>query len=157
MKYGFLFIGFTFVGFFMFDIIAGARVAPAEYLLTGIALVLFFVLLLAFAGIPLTSGFTAKIAAFVPAIQYGGAAGAILVVVGVLCSIVTAYAYFKVAGLMFRTPEAQASSSGDVVEVSAPSLGSSLAITLGVVVTVALGVFPGPLLNLFESTTTFLR
>ncbi len=117
----------------------------------------FFVLLLAFAGIPLTSGFTAKIAAFVPAIQYGGAAGAILVVVGVLCSIVTAYAYFKVAGLMFRTPEAQASSSGDVVEVSAPSLGSSLAITLGVVVTVALGVFPGPLLNLFESTTTFLR
>ncbi len=35
----------------MFDIIAGARVAPAEYLLTGIALVLFFVLLLAFAEV----------------------------------------------------------------------------------------------------------
>jgi inner membrane protein len=51
IKYGFLFIGFTFVAFLMFDIIGGARVAAAEYLLTGIALVLFFVLLLAFAEV----------------------------------------------------------------------------------------------------------
>ena len=51
IKYGFLFIGFTFVAFLMFDIIAGARVAPAEYLLTGVALILFFVLLLAFAEV----------------------------------------------------------------------------------------------------------
>lgn len=49
IKYGFLFIGFTFVAFLMFDIIGGARVAAAEYLLTGVALILFFVLLLAFA------------------------------------------------------------------------------------------------------------
>lgn len=51
IKYGFLFIGFTFVAFLMFDIIGGARVAAAEYLLTGIALVLIFVLLLAFAEV----------------------------------------------------------------------------------------------------------
>jgi inner membrane protein len=51
IKYGFLFIGFTFVAFLMFDVIAGARVAAAEYLLTGIALVLFFVMLLAFAEV----------------------------------------------------------------------------------------------------------
>lgn len=51
IKYGFLFIGFTFVAFLMFDVIAGARVAAAEYLLTGIALTLFFVLLLAFAEV----------------------------------------------------------------------------------------------------------
>jgi inner membrane protein len=51
LKYGFLFIGFTFVAFLMFDIIGGARVAAAEYLLTGVALVLFFVLLLAFAEV----------------------------------------------------------------------------------------------------------
>jgi len=49
VKYGFLFIGFTFLAFFMFDVVAGARVAAAEYLLTGAGLVLFFVLLLAFA------------------------------------------------------------------------------------------------------------
>jgi inner membrane protein len=56
VKYGFLFIGFTFLAFLMFDIVGGARVAAAEYLLTGAGLVLFFVLLLAFAEV---IGFTA--------------------------------------------------------------------------------------------------
>lgn len=51
VKYGFLFIGFTFLTFFMFDVVAGARVASAEYLLTGAGLVLFFVMLLAFAEV----------------------------------------------------------------------------------------------------------
>jgi inner membrane protein len=51
VKYGFLFIGFTFLAFFMFDVVAGAKVAAAEYLLTGVGLVLFFVLLLAFAEV----------------------------------------------------------------------------------------------------------
>jgi len=51
VKYGFLFIGFTFLAFFMFDIVGGARVAAAEYLMTGAGLVLFFVLLLAFAEV----------------------------------------------------------------------------------------------------------
>ena len=51
VKYGFLFIGFTFVAFLLFDIVGGARVAAAEYLLTGAGLVLFFVLLLAFAEV----------------------------------------------------------------------------------------------------------
>lgn len=51
VKYGFLFIGFTFVCFFMFDVVAGARVAAAEYLLTGVGLVLFFVMLLAFSEV----------------------------------------------------------------------------------------------------------
>lgn len=56
VKYGFLFIGFTFLAFFLFDIVGGARVASVEYLLTGAGLVLFFVLLLAFAEV---IGFTA--------------------------------------------------------------------------------------------------
>lgn len=56
VKYGFLFIGFTFLAFFLFDVVGGARVAAAEYLLTGAGLVLFFVLLLAFAEI---AGFAA--------------------------------------------------------------------------------------------------
>ena len=55
VKYGFLFIGFTFLVLLMFDVIGGVRVSPVEYLLTGAALVLFFVLLLALAEI---SGFT---------------------------------------------------------------------------------------------------
>ena len=48
-KYGFLFIGFTFLALLMFDVIGGVRVSAVEFLLMGAALVLFFVLLLAFA------------------------------------------------------------------------------------------------------------
>ncbi|WP_260598128.1 cell envelope integrity protein CreD [Sphingomonas endolithica] len=55
VKYGFLFIGFTFVAFLMFDVIGGVRVTAVEYLLVGAGLVLFFVLLLAFAEV---TGFT---------------------------------------------------------------------------------------------------
>jgi inner membrane protein len=50
-KYGFLFIGFTFLTLLMFDVIAGIRISPVEYLLMGAGLVLFFVLLLAFAEV----------------------------------------------------------------------------------------------------------
>jgi inner membrane protein len=50
-KYGFLFIGFTFLAFLMFDIIGGVRVSAVEYLLVGVGLILFFVLLLAFAEV----------------------------------------------------------------------------------------------------------
>ena len=50
-KYGFLFIGFTFLAFLLFDVIGGVRVSGVEYLLVGAGLVLFFVLLLAFAEV----------------------------------------------------------------------------------------------------------
>ena len=50
-KYGFLFIGFTFLAFLLFDVIGGVRVAGVEYLLVGAGLVLFFVMLLAFAEV----------------------------------------------------------------------------------------------------------
>ena len=50
-KYGFLFVGFTFLAFLMFDVIGGVRVSPVEYLLVGAGLILFFVLLLAFAEV----------------------------------------------------------------------------------------------------------
>ena len=50
-KYGFLFIGFTFLALLMFDVIGGVRISAVEYLLMGAALILFFVLLLAFAEV----------------------------------------------------------------------------------------------------------
>jgi inner membrane protein len=50
-KYGFLFIGFTFLAFLLFDVIGGVRVSAVEYLLVGAGLVLFFALLLAFAEV----------------------------------------------------------------------------------------------------------
>tara|TARA_R100001244_G_scaffold44182_8_gene39954 strand:- start:18155 stop:19570 length:1416 start_codon:yes stop_codon:yes gene_type:complete len=50
-KYGFLIIGFTFVAFLLFDLIGGVKISSVHYILVGVALVLFFVLLLAFAEI----------------------------------------------------------------------------------------------------------
>ena len=72
IKYGFLFIGFTFLAFLMFDVVAGAHVASAEYLLAGSGLVLFFVLLLAFA----------EVVGFTPAY---------LVAAGAITGLLTAY------------------------------------------------------------------
>ena len=66
VKYGFLFIGFTFTALLLFDVVGGARVSSIEYLLVGAGLVLFFVMLLAFAEV---IGFTAA---------YALAAGAII-------------------------------------------------------------------------------
>ena len=57
-KYGFLFVGFTFLAYLLFDIIGGVRVATIEYILAGAGLVLFFVLLLAFAEV---IGFTPRL------------------------------------------------------------------------------------------------
>lgn len=51
VKYGFLFIGFTFLALLLFDIIAGVHVSSVAYLLVGAGLVLFFVMLLAFAEV----------------------------------------------------------------------------------------------------------
>lgn len=64
VKYGFLFIGFTFMAFLLFDIVAGVRVSAVEYLLVGAGLVLFFVMLLAFA----------EVIGFTPAYLVAGAA-----------------------------------------------------------------------------------
>lgn len=50
-KYGFLFVGFTFLTYLLFDVIGGVRVAFVEYALAGAGLVLFFVLLLALAEV----------------------------------------------------------------------------------------------------------
>ena len=50
-KYGFLFIGFTFVGLLLFDVIGGVRLSAPGYALVGSGLVLFFVILLALAEV----------------------------------------------------------------------------------------------------------
>jgi inner membrane protein len=47
VKYGVLFIVLTFVTFFMIEVVSPVRLHPAQYLLVGFALCLFYVLLLA--------------------------------------------------------------------------------------------------------------
>lgn len=98
------------------------------------------VFLLAFAGIPLTSGFMGKWAVFSAAWQ-GGAWP--LVVVGVVASVVAAFFYVRVIVLMFFSEPA---AEGPTVAV--PSVFTSVAVAAGVAVTVGLGLMPQPLLDL---------
>ncbi|WP_407568185.1 NADH-quinone oxidoreductase subunit NuoN [Arsenicicoccus dermatophilus] len=111
----------------------------------------FSFLMLAFAGIPLTSGFTAKFAAFMPAVAHGGRMGATLAVVAVICSLITAYAYLRVVGLMWFGGRDDSSA-----DVATPSVATTVAIALGVTMTLVLGVFPTPLLDLAGRVSTFL-
>ncbi|MEM7430545.1 MAG: cell envelope integrity protein CreD [Pseudomonadota bacterium] len=48
-KYGVLFIGLTFVAYFMFEITGGLRLHPLQYLMVGMANALFYLLLISFA------------------------------------------------------------------------------------------------------------
>jgi NADH-quinone oxidoreductase subunit N len=96
--------------------------------------------LLAFAGIPLTSGFTGKFAVFQAAIA-GGALP--LVIVGVLSSAVAAFFYVRVIVLMFFSDPAP-----DGPAVVTPGLFTGTAVAIGVVTTLVFGIVPQPLLSL---------
>lgn len=48
-KYGILFVGLTFICYFLFEVIAGLRLHPLQYLLVGFANTIFYLLLLALA------------------------------------------------------------------------------------------------------------
>ncbi|MGW5774942.1 NADH-quinone oxidoreductase subunit NuoN [Streptomyces sp. NPDC003863] len=109
----------------------------------------FAVFLLAFAGIPLTSGFSGKFAVFSAAAD--GGAG-VLVVVGVISSAIAAFFYIRVIVLMFFSePKA------DGPTVAVPSALTSITITAGVVVTLVLGVAPQYFLDLANQASTFVR
>jgi inner membrane protein len=51
VKYSILFISLTFLTFFMYEILAGLRIHPLQYLLVGLSIALFYLLLLSFSEI----------------------------------------------------------------------------------------------------------
>lgn len=116
-----------------------------QYPLVGVVFSLF---LLAFAGIPLTSGFVSKFAVF----KAAGEGGAIpLVVVGVVASAIAAYFYVRVIVLMFFTDRPD-----DAPTVVVPSALTTAVVTVTAAVTFALGALPQPLLDLVNSANRFL-
>jgi inner membrane protein len=48
LKYALLFVGLVFLSFFVFEVTTGKRVHPAQYILIGIAQIIFYLLLLSF-------------------------------------------------------------------------------------------------------------
>jgi len=105
--------------------------------------------LAAFAGIPLTGGFTGKFAVFSAAWD---ADAQPLVIVGVLMSAVAAFFYFRVVVLMFFSAPAPEGPS-----VVVPSPLTTVAIALGAGVTLLLGVYPSQVLDLAEQAAVFVR
>ncbi|MFW2237260.1 NADH-quinone oxidoreductase subunit NuoN [Rhodococcus opacus] len=109
----------------------------------------FALFLLAFAGIPLTSGFVSKFAVFQAAIE-GGAVP--LVLVGVVSSAIAAFFYVRVIVLMFFSEP-----QSDAPTIVVPSMFTAAAIAVGVVVTVVLGILPQGALDLADQAAVFFR
>jgi NADH-quinone oxidoreductase subunit N len=109
----------------------------------------FALFLLALAGIPLTSGFTGKFAVFSAAVS-GGATP--LVVVGAITSAMAAFFYVRVIVMMFF---AEPVADGPVVVT--PGMATAAALAVSVAVTLALGIYPQPVLDLANHAVPFLR
>jgi NADH-quinone oxidoreductase subunit N len=105
--------------------------------------------LLAFAGIPLTSGFIGKFSIFSAAYESGSTA---ILITGVLSSAIAAFFYIRVIVLMFFKDPVE-----DGTSVVIPSVYTQITIAISAVVTFALGIYPTPLINLIQSTAQFLR
>jgi NADH-quinone oxidoreductase subunit N len=94
---------------------------------------LMFTFLLSLTGIPLTAGFTAKFAVILSAVRAGYVALAVLVVV---CTVISAFFYLRVAVLMYMTAP-QGSAPGRLPA----AVGAALAVA--VFVTILGGIAPG--------------
>jgi NADH-quinone oxidoreductase subunit N len=105
--------------------------------------------LLAFAGIPMTSGFIGKFSIFSAAYQSGSLA---TLIAGILSSAIAAFFYIRVIVLMFFKDPIE-----DGTSVVIPSALTTTTIAISAVVTLVLGIFPAPLINFIASTAVFLR
>jgi len=113
------------------------------------AATLFATFLLAFAGIPLTSGFIGKFSIFSAAYESGNR---LVVIIAVLSSAIAAFFYVRVIVLMFFTDPVE-----DGTSVVIPSILTRITVVVAFVITIFLGVFPAPLLNFISSTAHFIR
>jgi NADH-quinone oxidoreductase subunit N len=110
---------------------------------------IFAIFMLSFAGIPLTSGFIGKWAVFAAAWN-GGQQW--LVAVAVVISVVAAFFYIRVIVMMFFSEPGV-----EPVSITRPGWMTLGAVGIAVVATVALGIFPGPVLDLAQQAGEFVR
>jgi NADH-quinone oxidoreductase subunit N len=109
----------------------------------------FALFLLSMAGIPLTSGFTGKWAVFEVALAAGAWP---VVIVAVLASAAAAFFYVRVIVVMyFHEPES------DSAYVVHPSVLTATTVGITAAATVALGIVPGPVLDLARTAGEFIR
>jgi NADH-quinone oxidoreductase subunit N len=109
----------------------------------------FAFLLLAFAGIPLTSGFVGKFSIFSAAYESGNTA---ILITGVLSSAIAAFFYIRIIVLIFFKDPVE-----DGTSVVIPSIYTRITIVASLIITLVLGVFPAPVLDYITQTAFFLR
>jgi NADH-quinone oxidoreductase subunit N len=109
----------------------------------------FAFLLLTFAGIPLTSGFVGKFSIFSAAYESGNTA---ILITGVLSSAIAAFFYIRIIVLIFFKAPVE-----DGTSVVIPSIYTRITILVSLAITLALGVFPAPVLDYITQTAFFLR
>ena len=109
----------------------------------------FALFLLAFAGIPLTSGFIGKFSIFSAAYESGNTS---LLIAGVLSSAIAAFFYIRVIVLMFFKDSVE-----DGTSVVIPSALTTTTIAITSAVTLILGIYPAPLINFIATFATFVR
>ncbi len=105
--------------------------------------------LLAMAGIPLTSGFIGKWAVFAVALS---ADAWPVVVVAIAASIISVFFYVRVIVLMFFSQPGV-----EPPRVTHPSVLTATTIAISAAATLALGVIPGPVLDLAARAGEFIR
>ena len=127
------------------DLNRWAGLAKRSPLIAGV----FALFLLTFAGIPLTAGFIAKFSIFSAAFENGGMW---LVLFGVMSSAIAAFFYIRVIVLMFFREPAEDSTS-----VIIPSIFTQITIAISAALTILIGVFPQPLLNLINNLALLVR
>jgi NADH-quinone oxidoreductase subunit N len=106
----------------------------------------FSLFLLSLAGVPLTSGFVAKLVVFGAAVDAGYTW---LVVVGMLSSAIAAFFYLRVMVVMYMQERDEGAPRVDV-----PALSGGV-IALTALATLGLGLAWGPLIDLAERATVF--
>ncbi len=102
--------------------------------------------LLSLAGVPLTSGFVAKLVVFGPAVDSGYTP---LVVIGMLSSAIAAFFYLRVMVVMYMQER-----DAGAPRIEVPALSGGV-IGLTAVATVALGFVWAPLIEVAEEATVF--
>lgn len=116
----------------------------------GLALV-FAVLLLSQAGVPLTVGFLSKFYVIQAALDSDFAGAGVLCVIAMLTAVISAFMYLKIVASMYF---------GDPVDADAPAIripaSAGIALALAVAGVVVLGVLPGPLSDVVGDATAQL-
>ena len=108
----------------------------------------FTVFLLAQAGVPFTTGFIAKFGVIQAAVEEHSYA---IAVIAMVAAVVAAFLYLRIMVSMWLSPAAQ-----DAQRLTVP-FSAGLAITAAAVFTVAVGIFPGWLIDAADTVTQYAR